>query len=93
MLWDSSGIHVTNRFLSAAFGSQCDVFCGRSLFGRKPPLAEMPSKEAQAKAHVSARGLKRAREAAEPQGPVHAEDVERLVLEGKRSWLYNHFHL
>jgi len=53
----------------------------------------MPPKEAQAKAHVSARGLKRARAAAEPQGPVHAEDVERLVLEGKRSWLYNHFHL
>ena len=33
MLWGSSGIHATNRFLSAAFWSQCDVFCGRSLFG------------------------------------------------------------
>ena len=77
MLWGALDIHVTNRVLSAAFWSQCDAFYGRSFFGRKPPLAEMPPKEAQAKAHVSARGLKRAREAAEPQGPVHAEDVER----------------
>ena len=57
---------ISERFILESV--RC-FFVAVVVFWRKPPLAEMLPKEAQAKAHVSARGLKRAR-AAEPQGPV-----------------------